>query len=104
MTAPPGVQRRAALGPPTPGLPRLPCPRHTGDSHSAATDSQLVYDVAKLMEVSRELANVVDSRKFSEEYEVSAQWFAVTHVQEMHNKELTIVPMAGARCCRWAST
>jgi len=50
-------------------------------------DIQLVYDVAKLMEVSRELSNVVDSRRFSEEYE------------EMHNKELTIVPLAGARCC-----
>ena len=78
ITASPGVQHRAAVGPPTPGLPRLPCPRHTGDSHSAATDSQLVYDVAKLMEVSRELANVVDSRKLSEEYEVRAQWFAFT--------------------------
>jgi len=60
-----------------------------------------VYDVAKLMEVSRELSNVVDSRRFSEEYEVSAHCYAVTHVQEMHNKELTIVPLAGARCCRW---
>ena len=33
---------------------------------------QLVYDVSKLIASSRELENVIDAKKFSEAYEVSA--------------------------------
>ena len=33
---------------------------------------QLVYDVSKLIALSRELENVIDAKKFSEAYEVSA--------------------------------
>ena len=32
---------------------------------------QLVYDVSKLIALSRELENVIDAKKFSEAYEVS---------------------------------
>jgi len=51
-------------------------------------DIQLVYDVSKLTALSQELENVVDSRKFSEAYELR------------HSEELTMVPVSGARCCR----
>merc|ERR1719500_1213388 len=53
-------------------------------------DIQLVYDVSKLTALSKELDNVVDSRKFSELYEMR------------HGEELTMVPVSGARCCRYA--
>jgi len=51
-------------------------------------DIQLVYDVSKLIALSRELENVIDAKKFSEAYEMR------------HKEELKMVPVSGARCCR----
>merc|ERR1719317_390697 len=51
-------------------------------------DIQIVYNVTKLTQLSLDLENVVDSKKYSEEYKARK------------NVELKMVPVGGARCCR----
>jgi hypothetical protein len=51
-------------------------------------DIQVVYNVTKLTKLALNLENVVDSRKFCEEFKTR------------HNKDLEMVPVGGARCCR----
>ena len=47
--------------------------KHTHSNVSNIFFLQLVYDVSKLIALSEELENVVDSRKFSEAYEVFSE-------------------------------
>jgi len=51
-------------------------------------DIQIVFDVAKLIELSLDLENVIDSKKFCKKYK--------TH----HNLELQMTPVNCSRCCR----
>eukprot|EP00092_Neocalanus_flemingeri_P025310 GFUD01027442.1.p1 GENE.GFUD01027442.1~~GFUD01027442.1.p1 ORF type:complete len:880 (+),score=162.84 GFUD01027442.1:356-2995(+) len=53
----------------------------------AVTDVKIVFDVTKLTEVSDELKNASDARKYGEVYKVS------------HKKDLEMYPYCAARCC-----
>ena len=51
-------------------------------------DIQVVYDVAKLIDLSLNLENVRDSKKFCKKYKAD------------HNLELQMIPVGCSRCCR----
>eukprot|EP00092_Neocalanus_flemingeri_P009447 GFUD01010165.1.p1 GENE.GFUD01010165.1~~GFUD01010165.1.p1 ORF type:complete len:846 (+),score=190.82 GFUD01010165.1:77-2614(+) len=51
-------------------------------------DIQVVYNVSKLIELSLNLENVVDSKKFCKKYKTR------------HDLELEMIPVGGARCCK----
>ena len=51
-------------------------------------DIQIVYNVTKLTQLSLDLENVVDSKKYSEEY------------LTRHGEDLKMIPVGGARCCK----
>jgi len=51
-------------------------------------DIQVVYDVAKLIQLSLNLENAVDSKKFCKKYKA------------LHNLELQMIPVDCSRCCK----